>query len=293
MKIFGTGLNGLVGSRIIELLKNHQFEISNIDITDRDAITRGIAQSDASIVLHLAAKTDVDGCEKDRAEDLQEEFRNSKTAWAINVLGTKNIADACFRANKKLIYISTDFVFDGKNVYEEGYKENDLANPVNWYGKTKYEGEKIVQSSGVSYVIARIAYPYRSDFKRNDFVRAILERLKLGQSVKGITDHIMTPTFVDDIALGLDTLIKNNAAGIYHLTGSQFITPYDAAVSIAEAFNLDKSLITKITLEEYFKTRAPRPHNLSMNNKKILELGIKMKGFKEGLEEIKRQIMIQ
>ena len=67
MKIFGTGLNGLVGSRIVELLKNHQFEISNIDITDRDAITRGIAQSDASIVLHLAAKTDVDGCEKDKA----------------------------------------------------------------------------------------------------------------------------------------------------------------------------------------------------------------------------------
>lgn len=289
MKILGTGLSGLVGSRIVELLKTkHQFEISNIRITDRDAIIKEIAESNASLVLHLAAKANVDGCEKDKEGG----YRGN--AWKVNVIGTKNIADACLSSGKKLIYISTDFVFDGKSVSEDGYKETDFPNPVNWYGKTKYEGERIVKSSGASYVIMRIAYPYRSNFdKKKDFMRAILLKLQSGQTIEAITDHIMTPTFVDDIARGLDTLITNNANGTYHVTGSQFITPYDAALLVAAEFDLDKSLISKTLRSRYFKNRAPRAYNLSMNNEKISELGIRMKTFEEGLAEIREEIMVQ
>ncbi len=305
MKIFGTGLSGLVGSRIAELLSDkYEFGFSKVDITDREVILREIQNSNASVILHLAAKTDVDGCEEDKKIDknrylikdipvhkyIGSESGSTATAWKVNVIGTKNIADACLSFGKRLIYVSTDFVFDGENVSKEGYKEDNLANPINWYGETKLEGEKIMCSSELSYVIARIAYPYRADFIRKDFVRSILRNLRNGKRLNVITDHIMTPTLVDDIALALDLLIEANMSGIYHITGSQFITPYDAAFLIAEVFDLDKSLIFKTTREQYFKNRAPRPFNLSMNNQKISNLGIGMKSFEEGLKEIKRQI---
>ncbi|MCL4353076.1 NAD(P)-dependent oxidoreductase [Patescibacteria group bacterium] len=302
MKIFGTGLKGMVGSRITELLgKEHQFEISDVDITDRDAIIKKISESKASTILHLAAKIDVDSCEKDEEADREKYFiknipiyqyiysKSGKSAWEVNVIGTKNVTDACRETNKKLIYISTDFVFDGANLPEGGYTEKSTPNPINWYAATKYEAEKIVRSSGLSCIIARIAYPYRADFKRGDFARKILSLLRAGERVVAVGDQIITPTFIDDIAKALDVLIKNNARGIYHLTGSQFVDPYGAAVNIAKTFDLDSSLILKTTLEEYFKNRAPRPFNLSMNNSKIQNLGVRMKGFSEGLAEIKRQ----
>ena len=164
MKILGTGLSGLVGSRVVELLNSvYEFEFSDTDITNKEAIDERIRSSNASIVLHLAAKTDVDGCEKDRT------LGTEGDAWKINVLGTENVVEACEKNNKKLIYVSTDFVFDGETKSE--YSEEDKPNPINWYARTKYEGEKIVQSSNFNWIIVRIAYPYRSNFKRKDFVR--------------------------------------------------------------------------------------------------------------------------
>src|SRR3989344_4235798 len=144
MKILGTGLDGLVGSRIVELLKDkYEFEPSNVDVTSKDKIAKKITSSDAPIVLHLAAKTSVDGCEEDHS-----------SARAVNGVGTQNIVDACQKSSKKLIYISTDFVFDGS---KDLYSEEDKPNPINWYGRTKYEGEEIVKKSSTPWIIARIA----------------------------------------------------------------------------------------------------------------------------------------
>src|SRR3989344_7835855 len=173
MKILGTGLRGLVGWRVVELLQDrYEFEYSDIDLTDREEIGNKIKSSSAQIVLHLAAKTDVDGCEKDKV------LGENGDAWKINVVGTKNVADACLETNKKLIYISTDFVFDGE---KESYTEEDIPNPINWYAETKYEGERIVQSLSNPWIILRIAYPYRASFTKNDFFRAILGRLQKGE----------------------------------------------------------------------------------------------------------------
>jgi dTDP-4-dehydrorhamnose reductase len=283
MKILGTGLTGLVGSRIVELLEdNYEFDFSTVDITDKNAISEKIKNSDASIVLHLAAKADVEGCEKDKI------LGQAGEAWKINVGGTSNIVDACLVNNKKLIYISTDFVFDGTKT--DGYTEEDIPNPLNWYAQTKYEGEKLVQNSNLSWMIVRIAYPYRPSFIRNDFARAILDRLKNGEKIIGVTDHIFTPTFIDDIAFALDKLIKTNSTGIFHVVGSQSLSPYDAAIIIAEIFNCDKSLISKTTREIFFKDRAPRPFCLKVKNDKISKLGVKMKTLEEGLREVKTQL---
>jgi len=324
MKILGTGLSGLVGSRVVELLKDgYEFEISDIDITDRHRIFERIDKSNTSIVLHLAAKTSVDGCEKDREgdqellnrhsglsrisqyvngtdsgvaaapqNDVYEEWNGKKTAWAVNVYGTKNIVEACQESNKKLIFISTDFVFDGSSPSTDGYKETDKPNPVNWYGKTKYEGEEIVKNSSVPWIIARIAYPYRAHFVREDFVRMLIKKLEKEEKLQMVINHIMTPTFVDDIAYGLDHLIKNKSTGIFHVVGSEFVSPYEAASKIAKIFGFKQNNITRTTRAEFFRNRAPRPFHLALKNDKIRRLGVKMRGLEEGLEEVKRQLDI-
>jgi len=305
MKILGTGLEGLVGSRIVELLKDgYEFEISDVDITDRHRILERIEKSNASVVLHLAAKTSVDGCERDRGKDIeilrykdikeQEKlWFTEKTAWAVNVYGTQNIADACQASNKKLIYISTDFVFDGSRPPSGGYREEDTQNPINWYGKTKYEGEKIVKNVSIPRIIARIAYPYRASFAKKDFVRALIHKFQNKENLQMVTDHIMTPTFVDDIACALHFLIKNNSTGIFHVVGSEFISPYEAAVKIAEIFDFSKDYIAETTRSEYFYNRAPRPFQLALKNDKIRGLGVRMRGFEEGLQQLKTQSPIQ
>jgi len=302
MKILGTGLDGLVGSRIVELLKDqYEFESSVVDITDRNSIITRIRNSDASIVLHLAAKTSVDGCEEDREIDTkilryennerrEGQWLIKKTAWGVNVFGTQNIAEACQESKKRLIYISTDFVFDGFRPPVGGYEEEDIPSPINWYGKTKHEGEKIVKNASIPWAIARIAYPYRASFARNDFARAILKRLQDQKPVAAVTDHIFTPTFIDDIAFALGALIKSNSRGIFHAVGSESLTPYDAAILIAKHFNLDQKLIVKTTRAEFFKNRAPRPFHLALKNDKIRGLGVRMRGFEEGLRELKSQM---
>ena len=134
----------------------------------------------------------------------------------------------------------------------------------------------------------RIAYPYQKEefALKKDFVHAILGRLQSGQKVAGVTDHLMTPLFLDDMAGALDVLIGEEQTGIFHVVGSDFISPYDACLQIAETFNLDKSLISQTTRAEFFKGRALRPFNLSLNNDKISKLGIQMKTFSEGLKEL-------
>lgn len=285
MKILGTGLDGLVGSRIVELLSDkYEFEnlslSTGVDISDRNTVLEKIKDSDAQIVLHLAAKTNVDDCELDKP------LGENGDAWKINVFGTQNAVDGCSQSNKKLIYVSTDFVFDGS---KEVYDELDTTNPINWYARTKYEGEKIVQSYSNSWIIARLAYPYRANFLRNDFVRAILKGLQDHKKVEAVTDHIFTPTFIDDIAFAIDKLIKKEALGVFHVVGGQFLNPYDAAKAIAKMFGFNQEGIRKTTRSEFFENRAPRPFHLGLKNDKIGNLGVKMRSFEEGLRAVKEQ----
>jgi dTDP-4-dehydrorhamnose reductase len=303
MNILGTGLTGLVGSRVTELLADvYAFEYINLEngisILDKKSIFSAISSSKAPIVIHMAAKTNVDGCELDKGRDKEILSFNSQsekedawvkeqTAWAVNVFGTQNIIEACQQFNKKIIYISTDFVFNGQ---KKSYSEEDTPSPINWYAKTKFEGEKLVQNSELEWVIIRLAYPYRSFFARNDLVRVLISKLVKHEKLNMITDHIMVPTFIDDIANALDVLIQKQEKGIFHIVGSQAITPYDLAIKIAKEFNLDTSLISKITRKEYFAGKAPRPFCLNLKNDKISNLGAEMSSVDKGLKEIKNQM---
>lgn len=293
VKILGTGLTGLVGSRIVELLSD-QYEFENlsyengVDITHKDQVEKIVVDSLTGVILHLAAKTDVDGCEKDKLLGINGD------AWKINVEGTKNLVEACQKTGKKIIYISTDFVFDGNPPTGEpsvnGYTEEDAPHPINWYAQTKYEGEKIVQASSFPFLICRIAFPYRASFVgKKDFVAAIRAKLANKEKIAVVEDEFVTPTFIDDLAFAIDLLIKNNCTGIYHLVGSSFHTPVEAAEMVAEAFGLDKNLIGKTTRREYYQDRAARAFSLKLKNDKLTKSGFKMSTFKEGLEKIKKQ----
>jgi dTDP-4-dehydrorhamnose reductase len=293
MNIYTIGGSGMVGTRIAEILKNKELirndytvddlSLTNgVDITDPTSLDVIRNDKEHDVVLHLAAKADVEGCEKDKEQG------EDGAAYKINVIGTKHVAEACRVGNKKLLYISTDFVFDGTKESPQQYKEDDVPNPVNWYAMTKYKGEEEVKKAGIPYAILRIAYPYRSDpFElKNDFVHAIMNRLANNQPIAAVTDHIMTPTYIDDIAFAVDAIITNNATGTYHVVGSQSLTPYDAFQLMAHRFRYDKNLIGTTTREDFFKGKAPRPFNLSLNNAKITQLGVTMRNFEEGLRKV-------
>jgi len=286
-KILVTGGRGLVGSRVIELLSSSYEFLSlarrdGFDVTAPESFSK-FSNQDAKVLIHFAAKTDVDGCESEK------DLGKNSEAWQINVEGTRNTANFCLKNNIKIILISTDFVFDGKKSEGEGYTEEDIPSPVNWYSKTKFEAEKVVKEAGLDHIILRTAYPYRKEFaQKKDFVRIILERLQQGMEVKAITNHIMCPTFIDDLAPVINKLISIDARGIYHAVGSSPVSPHDAAAKIAEVYNLDKNLIKPISREEYFSGKAERPFNLYLKNDKINSLDLSMSSLEEGLEEIKK-----
>jgi dTDP-4-dehydrorhamnose reductase len=284
--ILGTGLSGMVGTRVVELLST-EFDFidlsyaTGIDITNYDQVLSKFEKTSAETVLHMAAKTDVDGCEDEKI--LGEEG----PAWMINVVGTENIVAAAKKTGKRVIYISTDFVFNGT---KEFYTEEDEPDPINWYSITKYEGEKLVSESGLSFAIARLAYPYRAVCSlKADFVRRMLEKAKKGEKLFGLTDHVFTPTFIDDIADSLRFIFNKKIEGIYHVVGSNSLTPYKAVQQILDTFEL-KAEIIPVKREEFFKDRAYRPFQLALKNDKITGFGINLLEFPLGLAEMKRQM---
>jgi dTDP-4-dehydrorhamnose reductase len=217
----------------------------------------------------MAAYTNVD-----KAETLERE-----QAYSLNVTATKNLFEAVCEKQKKFIYISTGFVFNGNN---PPYFEDSKPDPISYYGLTKYQGEQVIENNAM---IVRIEYPYRKHFlKKNDFVRTIVQLLQKGQHVTMVNDSIFTPTFIDDISKGLGFLFQNYSNQIFHLVGSKSYSPYEAGLSIARAFNLDSSLISPISYDEYFKDKAKRPRQSDVRSKK--NNFQTMKTLEQGLEEI-------
>lgn len=287
MNILGTGLSGLIGSRVVELLSPaYSFEDlsfdTGVDITKEEVVVPRIESSRAPWVLHFAAKTDVDGAEKER--DLGEQ----SSSWVVNVTATEYIVAACKRSGKRLMYISTDYVFDGIKEY---YTEEDAPNPQGWYAVTKYEGEKRVAELGGASVIIRIANPYRARFAaKPDFVAKIREKLGAGENIVSPSDQVFTPTFIDDIATAVSVLIEKNATGIYHVVGSDAMSPFESAKTIARTFGYDESLVHPTPFAAYFAGRAPRPFRAALKNDKITKFGVRMATFAKGLQTIKDQL---
>jgi len=285
MRLLVTGADGQLGSEICRLsahdtygtyLNSHadggKTKFVRLDITDQAAVSETLRRLKPDWVVHCAAMTGVDACET-----------NMDAARNVNVGGTKNLVHACEAAGAAMVYISTDYVFDGK---KGNYKETDAPNPLNYYARTKLEGE-VIASTLEKHVIVRSSVIFSA--KENNFVSWVLESLKAGRT-KVVTDQINSPTLAAELAECVLELIGKNAQGVYHAAGAERISRYDFARKIAKAFGADEKLIVPIRTAE-LRQKAVRPADSSLDIEKVKRLCIvfsnvdgalrKLKGMKE------------
>lgn len=255
MKVLVTGANGMLGQDLCPILEDVgafviETDADTLDITNADMVEKVLTDIHPDMVVHCAAYTNVDKAE----EDL-------KTAELINVTGTENIAEACAKLGITLVYISTDYVFDGTKA--EPYTPDDRANPINNYGMTKYEGEEVVRSLCEKYYIARTSWLYGHHGK--NFVEAMLSMADK-EEIKVVDDQIGCPTWTVELANGIIKLLSK-PYGTYHVCGSGHATWYEFAKEIFSQSGLDVNL--KPCSTDEFPRSAKRPKYSIMQNDKI------------------------
>lgn len=254
MKILVTGSKGMLGQDLCPVLEDENYEvietsIENLDITDSNQVKSKISEEKPDIIIHCAGYTNVDLAETEK-----------DVAKKINVDGTENIARICGEKDITLVYISTDYVFDGTK--KEAYTPDDKPNPLNYYGQTKYEGEIAVQKYCKKYYIVRTSWLYGHHGK--NFVETIISLAK-NQEVKVVNDQIGCPTWTMELCEGILDLIQENPDyGIYHICGDGQTSWYEFAKEIYKNLKLKVNL-TPCKTEE-FPRPAKRPHFSAMNN---------------------------
>lgn len=265
-KILIIGGSGLLGKRLNEFLEKTDYEVYatyhqnpikkkgyfQLNITRKPDVIFIMKKIAPHIIIHTAADTNVDRCEINR-----------KSAYEINVQGTKNVAVASENVGAKLMYISTDYVFDGK---KGCYKEIDATNPINYYGVTKFEGEETVKTICSDFIIARTAVVY--GYNKKNFATWIIERLKKGNKINIVDDQYISPTLNVDLAEQLMAIIENDKQGVFHTAGAERINRYEFAIRIANSFDLDKTLINSVKMSD-MNWVASRPYDSSLNVSKI------------------------
>jgi dTDP-4-dehydrorhamnose reductase len=267
-RVLVCGSNGLLGQRLAFVLdgeseyevlhtSHHRsfvseqglFDYTQLDISNRSDVKSLISSFRPDVVLNAAAMTNVDLCERDR-----------ESAWKMNVTGVEHLVEICRRINAKLIHVSTDYVFDGKL---GNYKEEDRANPVNYYGKTKLAGENVIISSGIDYAILRTILVYGIGVNvKNNFALWVINSLNDGKQIRCVDDQISNPTHVHDLAMAMKNVMERGSKGMFHISGPETVSRYDFAVKAAEIFGYDKSLISRVKTAD-IEQRAVRPMNTS------------------------------
>ena len=267
--ILGTGLTGLVGTRVVNLL-NDQYDWINldiahpthpVDITNLESVKKAVSHYRPTALLHCAAFTDVTGA-------WQQTGDKDGLCYRVNVLGTQNIAHVCQELNVHLIHLSTAYVFDGAKA--SPYVESDQPNPIEWYGQTKLWAEEEIQKINPTHTILRIDQPFRPDpYPKLDAVHRIMAGLKNQTLYPQFTDHFFGPTYIDSLATIIDEVIKQRLTGLYHATNNESWTDYDFASQIAELMGLENA-VKKGSLVDYLKTtNRPYQKNTALDCGKI------------------------
>ncbi|MER3463343.1 MAG: NAD(P)-dependent oxidoreductase [Chitinophagaceae bacterium] len=290
-KVLVTGANGFVGYYLIrQLLEKNNFVIATgigakrlpfrshllayeeMDIVDKKAVSKVFEKHSPIVVVHSAAISKPDECESNR--DL---------AYTINVEGTINLLKAAALQKAFFIFLSTDFVFDGENGM---YSEEDSLKAVNYYGETKIIAERNVKAYTYLWSIVRTVLVYGASFSgRENIVTSVAKALQKGDRLSIYDDQVRTPTYVEDLAKGIIAIIEKEATGIYHISGKDFRTPYQIAVEVAEYLGLDKTLISKVTRENFVQP-ALRPLKTGFDITKVRkDLGYEPISFEEGLKK--------
>ncbi len=287
-KVLITGASGLLGSKIVAKAgkryavypthATHPFfkESLKMNITDEKEVKDVFDRVQPDILIHTAAETNVDRCENDKHRALK-----------VNAEATKILAEKCNETGARLIYISTDYVFDG----EKGlYTEEDEPNPINYYGLTKLMGEKHVAELCKSWAILRTSVLYGLHPEKPNFATWVITTLKEGKTLTIVEDHYNSPTLADNLAEVILETIDKRLEGVYHTAGSDRVSRYEFALKIAETFNFDASLIKPIKMSELKAWTAKRPKDSSLCVDKIQkETTTKLLGVVQGLREMKSQ----
>lgn len=285
MKFLVTGSSGMLGSVFCRQLieKNSVYGIdikpfsgslklsgfAATDITDSGAVNDFIGKIRPDVVIHTAAYTDVDGCEV-----------NAKKAFSINAEGTKNLAQASLAAGSKIVYISTDYIFDGFK--KTPYTELDVPNPINVYGKVKLKGEKYVKSICPDFLIVRSSGLYGKNGK--NFVDTILSAARSGKDLKIVNDQYTCTTNVIDLAMAVGELVKRGKKGTYHIANSGTCSWYEFGNEILSISKIKKDIIA-IKSEEIGRA-AKRPVMSALDCSKYTNVvGKSMRIWKEALKE--------
>jgi len=255
MRILVTGSSGLLGQKLLRALPTELHELHGLDLTDehdaasphftyhRQNLTERretielVKRIQPNVIIHTAAMTAVDLCETER-----------ERCWNINVKATEYLAAAALKVGARMIYISTDYVFDGTN---GPYREEDVPCPISYYGRSKLAGENAIRGASNDWSIIRTIVLYGCGRGvKSSFVTWLLAELRSGRQVKIVNDQWGNATLADDLAAALDRFILMERKGLYHMGGYDFMNRWEFAVRIAGFFGLDEGLISPISTAE-------------------------------------------
>ncbi len=287
------GANGFTGRRILEdLVKQQKYNLTGCslhtdilpgagynfiaaDIRDPQQVDKLFDEVHPDAVINTSALSVPDYCENHREE-----------AWATNVTAVEHLARNCEKHRSRLIHLSTDFVFDGYS--PRLYTEDDLPNPVNYYGITKWEGEKQVARICSNYAVVRVVVVYGKAYpgQHGNILQLVADKLRIGDFICVVSDQWRTPTYVGDISAAIERLIHHPNNGIYHISGPECLTIADIAYRVADFLQLESSLIIPVTTEEMGEaTPRPRFSGLSIEKAKV-ELDYSPRSLEEGMKEM-------
>ena len=281
MKLLVTGVKGQLGHDVVKECEKRGItaigvDIEEMDITDAAACEKVIKEAKVDAVIHCAAYTAVDA-----AED------NIELCRKINAEGTENIVKVCRELNIKMMYFSTDYVFNGKG--DRPWKTDDERSPLNVYGQTKYEGELAVENSLEKYFILRIAWVFGVNGK--NFIKTMLRLGKEKGAVSVVNDQIGSPTYTADLAVLAVDMIQTDKYGTYHATNEGLCSWYEFACQIFNEANMDVK-VTPVS-SDAFPAKAKRPSNSRMDKNKLTENGFSpLPGWQDALKRYLKEILI-
>lgn len=292
-----TGGNGLLGTKLIQFCLRGgsvrpvsvsrqpcsngslgAFEFHQLDLTDADQVRALFEGLRPRWVIHTAAMTDVDGCE-----------REPEAAWQANVDAAEAVARACQAVGAHLVHLSTEYVFDGRS---GPYGEDDPTNPISVYGRTKLASEAVVQDLSLTAAIARTTVLYgHAPNARPNFATWLVGRLRAGEAVRVVDDQVGSPTLADNLAEMCYALALGDAAGIYNTVGADCLDRYTFARTAAEVFGLDPGLIQPVSTTSLSQA-APRPLHAGLRMDKFRQdfPDVPVLGARAGLEVVMKQL---
>jgi len=295
-RILITGANGLLGQKLIKLYRDKpevetiatgiedsrlgdgNYVYHTMDITSEQEVLKVISKTKPDIIINTAALTQVDQCETER------EF-----CWKLNVTAVDHLIKASEKNNCFLIHLSTDFIYGG----EAGpYKEDDVPAPISYYGESKLASEQLLEKSAIKYAIVRtqLVYGIVPNLSRSNIILWVKNSLEEGKQIKVVNDQWRTPTLAEDLAVGCSLVAEKKAEGVFHISGSELLTPYDMAMATCDYFDLDKSLITEVDGNIFQQTAKRPPRTGFILDKAKTQLGYHPRTFKEGIAVLKSQL---